>query len=303
MVEISYSFLIILAVISTGYLLKKLNFLKQSDGDSLARLIFNFTLPALVISVFNDFKMESNHLIFPAIGVSIGFIMLGVSLVSYRKYSRKDKGMLTMPLLGLNIGLFAIPIVHMLWGEEAVKYLMLMDLGNAFVIFIVCYITGAVYSGESDEINLRTIIKKALHSIPLLTYIITFLLILTGTYFPKPVVDIAQIVSVANTPLAMVTLGIFLSFRFDKSQIIKMLKFWITKYSVGIFISIIIFVLMPFDDIANKAMVIAFILPSSFSTIAYSVELNYDSRFVGTLINSTIVISIFLIWIISLLLI
>jgi len=245
--------------------------------------------------------MEITHLIFPAIGVGIGLLMLGVSFISYIGFTRKDKGMLTMPLLGLNIGLFAIPFVYILWGEEAVKYLMLMDLGNAFVIFVVCYITGTVYSGESDEINLKIILRKSLHSIPLITYIITFLLIVTGTYFPKPIVDIAQIVSVANTPLAMVTLGVFLSFSFDKNQISKILRFWMTKYSVGIFVSTLIFILMPFDDIANKAMVIAFILPSSFSTIAYSVELNYDSRFVGALINSTIVISICLMWIVSLL--
>ena len=299
MLELSYRFLIIIAIIFTGYLLKKLKFLKQSDGNSLAKVIFNFTLPALVISVFKDFNMENGHVIFPVLGVLIGFVMLGISFLSYRKFSRRDKGMLTMPLLGLNIGLFAIPFVDILWGGEAVKYLMLMDLGNAFVIFVVCYITGAVYAGESDEVNPLDVFKKALHSIPLLVYLLTFILIVTRNYFPKPIVEIADIVSSANTPLAMITLGVFLSFKFDKSQILKMLRFWFTKYIIGILISAAILIFTPFDDVANNVMVLAFILPSSFSSIAYAVELNYDSKFIGTIINSTIVISIGLMWILS----
>ena len=43
-------------------------------------------------------------------------------------------------------------------------------------------------------------------------------------------------------------------------------------------------------------MLIGFILPISFTVIPYSVEFGYDTKFVGTVNNLTIVISFLLMW-------
>lgn len=218
MFEVSYKFLIIIALIALGYIAKRIGLLKKNDGDALTRLAFNFTLPAVVVSVFADVTLEKSNAFFPLLGAGIGIVMFGASFIVYRKYSSREKGLLTMPLLGLNIGLFAVPLVQAIWGEAVTKYLLMLDFGNAFVIFVLCYIVGAVYAQDKKDINIKNIGKKALKSVPLILYIVTILLKLFGVYYPKFVIDFAALLSKANTPVSMLALGMFLSFTFNRVQ-------------------------------------------------------------------------------------
>lgn len=301
MAEISYKFLIILAMILLGYLFKKSGVLKDGDGDALTRVAFNFTLPAVIIASFSNLKLELSYAIYPAIGFLFGLFMFAASLLIYRKYSRREKGMLTMPLLGLNIGLFAVPLIQVIWGDAALKYLLLIDCGNAFIVFGLCYFAAAIYAGDKEDAGLKHITKAALKSVPFIVYILTLLLKAFGIYYPKFIVDMASIVSKANTPVAMIVLGVFLSFTFNKSQVGKMLRFWMTKYILGIAVGLLFYFFAPMDDLGKAVILITLILPSSFATIAYAVEFKYDTRFVGALVNSTIIISIITMWVIALL--
>jgi len=298
--EVSYKFLIIIIIIALGYVAKRFNVLQKSDGDALSRLAFNFTLPAVIITVFSDVSFEKSYIVFPLLGVIIGIIMFGASLLVYKRYTNKVKGILTMPLLGINIGLFAVPLVQVIWGEEATKYLLMMDFGNAFVIFILCYMVGAVYAQDKKDVNIKNIGSKALRSIPLLIYILTIALKILGIYYPKFIIDFALIVSKANTPVSMITLGLFLSFSFNMFQLKQLMRFWMTKYGIGLALGLAVYFFAPLENIQKLVILLAFILPSSFSVIAYSVELKYDTKFVGVLVNSSIIISIIFMWVIAL---
>ncbi|MHB8961799.1 MAG: AEC family transporter [Saccharofermentanales bacterium] len=301
MAEISYRFILVISMILLGYLLKRFGVFKNSDGDALTRLAFNITLPAIIISSFSDFQFEWSYAVYPVIGFAYGFFIFGASLLFYRKFSKRVKGTLTMPLLGLNIGLFAVPLVQVIWGDLAVKYLLLIDCGNAFIVFGLCYFVAAFYADDRADANARQIMKAAMKSIPFLVYIVTLLLKAFGIYYPKFVVDIADIAAKANTPVAMIALGIFLSFTFTRSQMGKMVLFWAMKYLIGIASGLAIYFFAPLDVLGRSVILLALILPSSFATIVYAVDFKYDTRFVGALVNSTIIISIITIWVIALL--
>jgi predicted permease len=300
MAEISYKFFLVIAMILLGYILKKFGVFKEGDGDTLTRLAFNVTLPAIIISSFSDFEFELSYAVYPAIGFLYGFFLFGVSLLIYRRFGKRDKGTMTIPLLGLNIGLFAVPLVQIIWGDQAVKYLLLIDCGNAFIVFGLCYFTAAFYADDREDAGARQIARSALKSIPFLVYIVTLLLKAFGIYYPKFVVDIAGIAAKANTPVAMIALGVFLSFTFTRSQVGKMVLFWAMKYLIGIAVGLAIYFFAPLDELGRSVILLALILPSSFATIVYAVDFKYDTRFVGALVNSTIVISIITIWVIAL---
>lgn len=300
MFEVTYKFIIILLIILLGYIARKLNIFANKDGEALSRFVFNFTLPAVIISVFKDVVFEFNYLIFPATGVFLGMLMLAVSFFVFRNHPRKERGMLTMPLLGINLGIFAVPLVHVIWGDIAVKYLLLMDFGNAFIIFVVCYFVGAMYANENSEPDIKYISRKIVRSVPLIIYFITIILKFTGLYYPAFITDIAELGAKANTPVSMFTLGLFLSFSFDKSQTKNLIKFWLTKYIVGIILAVAAFLFLPIGNAEKAVIMMAFILPASFSVIPYSVEFGYDNKFVAALVNSSILISIVFMWFLAL---
>lgn len=73
-----------------------------------------------------------------------------------------------------------------------------------------------------------------------------------------------------------------------------------TKYIIGLSLGLAVYYFSPLADVEKSVILMAFILPTSFSVIAYSIEFKYDTKFAGMLVNSTIVISIPIMWLIAL---
>ena len=285
-----------LSIILLGYFLKRTGILKESDGEVISRLIFNVTLPSIVINVFSTMIIDKKLLLVPIICFVYGLIMAVVALIVFKGKSRREKGMLTMLVPSFNIGLFAYPLVESIWGMEGLKYFGMFDMGNSFIVFAVCYIIASIYSSNEGEINYKNILSKTLHSIPFLTYIIILTINLLGLSIPKPIIEITGILSKANMPLALLALGLYLSFSFKKAYLKNMAKIIALRYVIGFGVGILLYNLLPFDPMFKKTMLIGFILPISFTVIPYSVEFGYDTRFVGTVNNLTIVISFLLMW-------
>lgn len=300
MTIISYKFVLILAMILLGYLAKKTKILKSGDGDTLTRIVFNFTLPAIIITAFGDFVPTLQDAVFPLAGLLLGVIMLFISLILFRKFPSRDKGLATMPLLGLNVGLFAVPLVQTIWGESISKYLLLIDIGNAFVIFIICYIVAVHNSNDGKKLDIKLIFRSIFKSVPLISYVLTMGLRLADLYYPPFVIDIAAIIAKANTPIAMITLGAFLSFSIDKAGI-KLISWSIlTKYITAAILGVLFYFFVPIDDPYKTIILISFILPSSFSVLAYAVNFKYDTKIAGAIVNTSIIISLVMLWIYAL---
>jgi len=294
--NINSQFAMSLSIILLGYLLKKMNILKESDGEVISRLIFNITLPSIVINVFSTMTIDKNLLLIPVISFVYGLFMAVVALIVFRGESRREKGMLTMLVPSFNIGLFAYPLVESIWGTDGLKYFGMFDMGNSFIVFAVCYIIASIYSSNEGEISYKNIFSKTLHSIPFLTYIITLAINLLGFSIPKPIVEITGILSKANMPLSLLALGLYLSFSFKKEYLKNMAKIISLRYVIGFGVGILFYNLLSIDPLFKITMLIGFILPISFTVIPYSVEFGYDTKFVGTVNNFTIIISFLLIW-------
>lgn len=293
---INSQFAISLSIILLGYFLKKTGVLKESDGEVISRLIFNVTLPSIVINVFSTMEIDKTLLLVPVMSFVYGLIMAAVGIMVFKGQARRDKGMLTMMVPSFNVGLFAYPLVESIWGREGLKYFGMFDMGNSFIVFAVCYIMASIYSSSQGEVNYKNIFSKTLHSIPFLTYIITLIINLSGLSIPKPIIEITGILSKANMPLALLALGLYLSFSFKKVYLKNMAKIIGLRYTIGLAVGILLYTLVPLDPMFKKTMLIGLILPISFTVIPYSVEFDYDTKFVGTVNNLTIVISFLLMW-------
>ncbi|WP_226035394.1 AEC family transporter [Aquibacillus saliphilus] len=292
-------FLYSVLIIALGYILKRSNILKESDGEGLARIIFNITLPTLIIVTFNEIQFESSLFILILIAIIYGLFSGLLGILVFKNESRKTKGMLAMMVPGFNIGLFAFPLVEGIWGHEGIEFFGMFDIGNSFIVFGLSYLIGSFYSEDKVTFNFKRILGKVSKSIPLITYIIVCFLNSVGLKLPEIVVDVSGIVSVANMPLSLLLLGIYLNFSFEKGYGKLIAKLLTVKYVTGLGIGILLFVFLPFEATFKYMLLIALILPISASVLPYSVEFGYNRRFVGTVSNLTIIISFGLIWLIT----
>lgn len=292
-------FIFAVIIIALGYTLKRFNVITERDGEGLSRIIFNVTLPALIIISFTDITIEPSLFLLIIIGALYGVMMAFIGIFVFRKEERPTRGMLTMLLAGLNIGLFAYPLVNGIWGKQGIQYFGMFDVGNALVIFGVVYLVGSYYSTEKTEMNMGVIIKKLTKSIPLMTYIIVTLLAIIGFKIPLLIINVSETIAAANMPLSFLLLGIYLSFTLEKVYYPRIVKVLVIRYGIGLVLGLILFFILPFNDMFKYTVLLGLILPVPLSVLPFSVEFDFDRKFVGTVSNLTILISFVLLWVIA----
>ncbi|WP_261177094.1 AEC family transporter [Anaerobacillus sp. CMMVII] len=191
-------FIYIIAIITLGYLLKRFHVLKETDGEALSRIIFNFTLPALIIYSFNGFEFEYSLVLLILIAFVYGIFSAILAFLIFKKETRRIKGMLVMMVPGFNIGLFAYPLVEAIWGHKGLVYFGMFDIGNAFVVFGVTYLIASFYASDDEKLDYKRVFVKISRSIPLLTYTVACLLSILGIGLPNLIINVTEIVSKAK---------------------------------------------------------------------------------------------------------
>lgn len=293
-------FLYIIIIIAFGYLLKRLNILQEKDGEVISKIIFKITLPALVIVTFDSVKIETSLIVLPVIVLVYGIITASLGLFVFKNEERELKGSLLMLSSGFNVGLFAFPLVYAIWGIDGLTYFSMFDVGASFVVFGICFILGSYFSEEGLRLNPMEILKKLGKSIPLMTYLIASILNLTHIQLPDLIINVADKISGANMPLSLLLLGLFLNFKFDKQFIKPMVKFLTFRYGLGLIVGLILYFSLPFDIMFRYTILIGLMLPVAASALTFAVEFKYSTnstRFIATMSNITILVSIVILYI------
>lgn len=292
-------FIIIILLIALGYLLKRINFIKSADSQVLSTLVLNVTLPSLVIVNLNSANLDLSFSILPIMMLIYGILAKVIMVALFRKYDNHVKGSVGMMAASLNIGLFAYPLVETIWPENGMIYFGMADIGGAIIMFGVTYFVGSYYSEGSDQFNFKFLGKKLISSIPLVTYIVMFILNMANIHLPKASIDFFTIISKANMPLSMILLGIMLSFRIEKQFLPIAVKYLIVHYGLGCIAGLLVHFFLPTsDDMIKTTLLITWLLPVGVAIIPYSIQFKYKTLpLVGMVTNISIVISIIIIYI------
>ena len=292
-------FIIIILLIALGYLLKRINFIKSADSQVLSTLVLNVTLPSLVIVNLNSANLDLSFSILPIMMIIYGVLAKVIMIALFRKYDNHVKGSVGMMAASLNIGLFAYPLVETIWPKNGMIYFGMADIGGAIIMFGVTYFVGSYYSEGSDQFNFKFLGKKLISSVPLVTYIVMFILNMANIHLPKASIDFFTIISKANMPLSMILLGIMLSFRIEKQFLPIAVKYLIVHYGLGCIAGLLVHFFLPTsDDMIKTTLLITWLLPVGVAIIPYSIQFKYKTLpLVGMVTNISIVISIIIIYI------
>lgn len=307
MTDVNIVFLISLTIIFLGYLLKRTKILTEENGAVISKIVFNLTLPAVILKVTSTIQIEITLILLPLINIFFGMLMVLVGLVVFKSYPRNLKGILLMSIIGFNVAHFSFPLIEGIWGESGLQLIAMVDAGNAVSIFIVCYTVGKIFSpkNENNEINInfKNLMLSLLKSVPLICYIIAITINLSGFVIPFFFSELIEIISRANSPLALLLLGVFLNFKFQKDQWIMIGKSLLIRYSIGLCCGLLLFFLLPskiFTELFKIIIAISLILPVGLAVIPFSVELEYDKKLITMITNFSILISFGLMWILVL---
>ena len=292
-------FVIIVLLIILGYVLKRINILKEEDSQVLAKLVLNVTLPALVIVNLNKADLDISLSVLPLMMIIYGIIAKIIAISFFLKYDNEMRGTIGMMMASLNIGLFAYPLVQAIWPKVGMIYFGMADIGGAIIMFGVTYFVGNYFSNaEGNTFNVKFLLLNLIRSIPLMTYLIMFGLNMSKIHLPDAMIRFFDVVSQANMPLSMILLGLMLNFRVERKFLPVALKYLTVHYGFGLVAGLLVYFFLPVSDqMIKTTLMVIWLLPIGVAVIPYSIQLRYRTLpLIGMTTNMTIIISIFILY-------
>ena len=282
------------AIILLGYFLKRIGFFRQEDFTILSRITIRITLPAAIIINFAGKQIDPAMLGLGLLGFCGGMIYVGLGYFLNLNKSKDRRSFEMLNLAGYNIGTFVLPFAQNFLGPVGVISTSLFDTGNSIICLGGAYSLAAMVK-EGNGFSGKRILKSLVTSVPFMTYLIMVTVCLAKIPVPEVVVSCAGIIANANAFMAMLTIGVGFKLEGDRSQIGRIAKMLLIRYSVAAVLALIYYFVLPLDMEVRRALVILAFSPIGSAVPGFTGEMKGDVGLSSALNSMTIIISIVII--------
>ncbi|WP_367295318.1 AEC family transporter [Levilactobacillus yonginensis] len=203
--------LIILVMISLGYVLSRRGWFDDQAPKLIARLVTQIALPAYMISTITakfsavTLKRTLPDLRFPIISM---LIMFGLSMIAFHLFRihPQHRGLFESMFLNSNTVFVGLPVNEALFGPKSLPFVLVYYMANTTFFW-----TLGVYliqrDGQGKAIfNLKDTLQK-IFSPPLLGFIVGVLLVLLNIQLPDWIMKDFQYIGGLTIPLSMIFIG------------------------------------------------------------------------------------------------
>jgi len=281
-----------LLFIGLGYFIKKVGLVAREDGRILNRLVLYLTLPAMNLKVISGTPLSWELLLLPVIFFAAGALSSQLGRVSGHALalSRQDMGTFVVSMCGV-MGSLAYPFAEAAFGVEGVRTVAISDLGNAIAIFALAYYLSFRYARDG-AFDGRQVLKKVVTFFPLHAFLLAVALNLGGVSLGGLPGGVIDALSAMNSPLMLLSLGIYLEIDVSRQERRILAVQLLTKYGVGIAIAVFALLVLPFEGPTRAVVFLLLLMPTSLSTLLYSVEQDLNPRLAAMLVSVTMVLSL-----------
>ena len=281
---------ILVSFILCGYILKQLRLFGRSTFHTISTIVFNITLPSVIIANLNGIHFEVHYLFISLLAIAFNLLMVGLGYGVGRTKDEKAFYMLNMN--GYNIGNFALPFVSYFFDSAAVLIVCIFDAGNSLMCLGGGYGLARYVRGEKGDNIFYILAKTIFSSLPVLSYILMLILALGGFSLPQVVVDWVKVPASANTFLSMLMIGVALGLSLKKEY----LHLIYTDIGLRLLISVVFaaFIYVGLDysmDIKRVLMVVVF-APVAGMACYYTAKLKLKIEVAACISSLYILISI-----------
>jgi malate permease and related proteins len=189
------------------------------------------------------------------------------------------------------MGSLAYPFAEAAFGLEGVRTVAVSDLGNAIAIFAVAYYLSFRYSPRGD-FDARQVFKRVATFFPLHAFLLAVVLNLGGVKLGGLTGGFIDAIASMNSPLMLLGLGIYLEIDISKQESKILMTQVVGKYAVGALVAAFLLLALPFEGPARGMLFLLPLMPTSLSTLLYSVEQELNPRLAAMLISLTMMISL-----------
>lgn len=207
------NFILIFVCLLLGIILQNIKRFPANGYKMLNTVVIYICLPAMSLYYIPKIKWD-NQLLFP---IGVAWLGFGVSFLFFSflgkklGWSRKLTGCLILTAGLGNTSFLGFPIIEALYGQEGLKTAILVDQPGSFVVLSTLGILVATLysSGSSSGLHIA---KKIILFPPFVTFILACFMNVFNFNFNETIQFILQKVGSGVAPLALLSVGLQLSF-------------------------------------------------------------------------------------------
>lgn len=280
-------------LIITGFLLGKLKKLPINETKVINGFLIVVALPASIFTSIVSLNKENlgSYLNFALINLVLFSVIIFLSYLFLQKFIVKDRKTLGAAFQAASIGnivFLGFPIIETLLGKESLAYASIY----AAIFFLVLAFIPAFILVESKEkgLRLKRTLKVLFTNFILVATLIAITVLVSGIKVPEFIFNPLFSIASTTTPLALISIGLFLSKEF-KLENYKVLTS-VIAFKLILMPSIIYIILKTTGWLHDNAFLISVLMalmPTAAIVSAFVEEDKLDNKLaVNAIILSTI---------------
>jgi len=297
----SVGMLILLILLTT--VLRKFGALKEDYGGIFAKIVTLYTLPALIFESLSQTQFDAEKLWLPVVMIisqlACALIALGIS--NLLKLSRPKKGALILASTFTSSGFLGYAVIKEIYGQDLNTLsdaAYVSELGVATLIFTLGVLIAIEFGTKTNSRKEK--LKESLKFFysPIFIALIlgiafSFVDLPKDNYLVQTFYKLLRLVSVANTLLVTLTIGVLLKFK-DLSKVLPIvLLACIIKLIVQPILTHWQAEWLSFPDLWYQIVIIESAMPTAALTAVFSKKYGCDTELTTILIFATFISSIF----------
>ncbi|WNF36746.1 AEC family transporter [Bacillaceae bacterium IKA-2] len=277
----------VILVFLIGFLVQKW---KKVHLKAISTVAIYIMVPALVFKTFYSVKLDIQYFYIVFFSLLLLFILIIINRIysKLKKHSQSHESGLILSTAFMNAGNYGAPIILFAYGEAgfafAVSFMVLQSIiMNSFGVYY------AARGGAGVRMAIRSILGMPT------TYAVIVALLLKGfeVELPSNLFNTVNIIADAAIPTVMLILGMQLAN-------IKWGKFEWDSISFGVIIRLIvspvlaylITLVLPFDPLLAKVLIVLAAMPSAATMVMYAVQFESEPQLVSTITLITTLFSV-----------
>lgn len=297
----SVGMLVLLILLTTG--LRRLNVLNEEHGGVFAKIVTLYTLPALIFESLSQTQFDAEKLWLPVVMI---FSQLTCALIAWGvanllKLSRPRKGALILASTFTSSGFLGYAVIKEIYGHNPSTLsdaAYVSELGVATLIFTIGVLIAIEFgtSTTSRKDKYKESLKffySPIFIALILGIAFSFIELPKDNYLVQALYKLLHLVSVANTLLVTLTIGVMLRFK-DLTRVLPVvLLACVIKLVIQPLLSHYQAEWLSFPDIWHQIVVIESSMPTAALTAVFAKKYGCDTELTTILIFATFISSIF----------
>lgn len=276
MQEILLRALSLVLIVGLGNLIKHAGWVKASDFPIFSAIVLRITLPAALITSFNEFEVTTGLLFLAAVGLGVNLVQAGAGYLMNRRRGPDNQAFGVLNVGSYNIGAFATPYISGFMGPQSMIYASVFDIGNALAAGGVAVGWAKHIAREDRATTPLTFVRDMFSSPVFVTYLVLLVMGLLSLRFPPQVITFTSIVGAANTFLAMLMIGIGLELRLPRHRLASAVRHLAVRYGLACVFAVVTWFGLPVGEEIRIVLCMLFFAPIAAMISGFTAEVDGD---------------------------